>query len=113
MGVKAKSYMDAPLPELKHAVPALDGRPKREPTIPHGIGFGYLWLLFLPENIPQSRHRFLGHQKINGHDACVVAFAQLPGRVRVPAQITLGLSAYPLLRGKRRTSMHTVVVSHP
>ena len=86
------------LEESRTDIKALNGgRSKREPTILHGIGFGYLWLLFLPENIPQSRYRFLGHQKMNGHDAYVVAFAQLPGRVKVPAEITLGANAYPLL----------------
>jgi hypothetical protein len=86
------------LEESRTEIKALNGgRSKREQTILHGVGFGYVWLLFLPQNIPQSRYRILGRQKMNGHDAYVVAFAQLPDRVKVPAEITLGASAYPLL----------------
>ncbi|HEV2276075.1 MAG TPA: hypothetical protein VGR96_18025 [Acidobacteriaceae bacterium] len=63
----------------------------------HGIGFGSLWLLFLPDNLLQSSHRLLGEQKMYGRATYVVAFAQLPDRVKVPGEITLLGKAYPLL----------------
>jgi hypothetical protein len=63
----------------------------------HGTGFGYMWLLFLPQNMLQSSYRFLGQQKMYGHETYVVAFAQSPDRVRVPGEITLFGTAYPLL----------------
>lgn len=75
----------------------LHGRPSDEQQTLHGIGFGHVWLLFLPQNIPESRYRFLGQQKMNGHEAYVVAFAQLPDHVRIPAEINVGTGVYPLL----------------
>jgi hypothetical protein len=74
-----------------------DKRLKREQKILHGIGFEYLWLLFLPSNAPESNYRLLGHQKMNGHETYVVGFAQSPGRVKQPGEIDLSGETYPLL----------------
>jgi hypothetical protein len=73
------------------------GRKMRDQNILHGIGFGYLWLLFLPQNRMQSNYRFLGRQKMYGHESYVVAFAQSPDRVKLPGEITFLGTAYPLL----------------
>lgn len=72
-------------------------RLKREQKILHGIGFEYLWLLFLPGNTPQSNYRLLGRQKMYGHETYVVGFAQSPARVQLPGEIDLSGHAYPLL----------------
>ena len=86
------------LEESRTGLNAPNGRKsKREQKILHGIGFGYLWLLFLPENTPQSNYRLLGRQKMYGHETYVVGFAQSPDRVKVPGEITLPGIAYPLL----------------
>jgi tetratricopeptide (TPR) repeat protein len=49
---------------------------------PSSVGFGASWLLFLPANLQQSHFRYLGQQKIRGHETYVLAFAQIPGRIR-------------------------------
>lgn len=72
-------------------------RLKQEQKILHGIGFEYLWLMFEPANAPQSNYRLLGQQKMYGHETWVVAFAQSPDRVKLPATIDLSGAAYPLL----------------
>jgi hypothetical protein len=64
---------------------------------PRGIGFGSLWLLFVPSNIPESRFRYLGSQKIDKRPAFVVAFAQDPKLVKMPATITTDTGSLPLL----------------
>jgi hypothetical protein len=74
-----------------------DKRLKREQKILHGIGFEYLWLLFLPGNALESNYRLLGHQKMYGHEAYVVGFAQSPARVKQAGEIDLAGQAYPLL----------------
>lgn len=57
------------------------------PANPNGIGFGNSWLLLLPANQLESHFRLLGHQKINQHETIVLAYAQAPERVRLPAEI--------------------------
>uniref|UniRef100_A0A372ILB1 Uncharacterized protein n=2 Tax=Paracidobacterium acidisoli TaxID=2303751 RepID=A0A372ILB1_9BACT len=71
--------------------------PKNAKMDLHGIGFGYLWLLFLPQNLSQSRFRCLGEEKMEGRHTYVVAFAQLPDRVKSPGEIMLPGATYPLL----------------
>jgi hypothetical protein len=63
----------------------------------HGIGFGYLWLMFLPQNQPQSSFRSLGREKMYGHETFVLAFAQRPDQVKVAGEINLSGKLYPLL----------------
>ena len=53
---------------------------------PHWEGFAGAWLMFLPDNWKQSRFRYLGEERINGHDTYVLAFAQIPERVLVPGE---------------------------
>jgi hypothetical protein len=72
-------------------------RLKHEQKILHGIGFQYLWLLFLPGNAPESTFRLLGNQKMFGHETYVVGFAQSPARAKQPGEIDLSGQAYPLL----------------
>jgi hypothetical protein len=52
---------------------------------PLGTGFAYQWLLFASSNQPEFRFRYLGQQTIRGHKTDVIAFAQIPDRVRFPA----------------------------
>ncbi len=60
------------------------------PGNPRGVGFSSSWLIFKPANAPQSQYRYLGREKVGKHDTAVVAFAQIPGEVLVPAQISVG-----------------------
>ncbi len=83
--------------ESRTDLKALNGGPSTgEPAPLHGTGFGYIWLLFLPDNIPQSSYRFLGEQKMLGHEAYVVAFAQSVDRVKIPGEISFLGADYPL-----------------
>jgi hypothetical protein len=64
---------------------------------PHGIGFGSLWLMFIPANQAESKFRYLGTQSVEKHPTYVVAFAQDPGRVKVPGVIVTDSGQVPLL----------------
>ncbi len=52
------------------------------------VGFVSEWLRLLPGNQPELRFRYLGREKIDGHKTMVIAFAQIPGQVRYPAQFS-------------------------
>jgi hypothetical protein len=60
-------------------------------------GFINDWLRFYPGNRPESRFRYLGQQVIDNHKALVVAFAQIPGAVKSPAQFLFGSTPVSLL----------------
>jgi hypothetical protein len=67
------------------AIEAGDENPKN----PHGHGFTYTWVLFYPSHRSDSSFRYIGRQKIDGHECFVVAFAQYPDRVKFPAEVVL------------------------
>jgi len=46
-------------------------------------GFASMWLLYYPDNQPESRFRHLGQQKVNGREMQVVCFAETPGNAAV------------------------------
>jgi hypothetical protein len=64
---------------------------------PQGVGFGQQWLMFSPARQSESRFRYLGVQKVNGHMTYVVAFAQQPSKVTVPGELKISGQSYPLL----------------
>ena len=64
---------------------------------PKGTGFASLWMIFAPGNRSESTFRYLGTQKVDGRSTQVVAFAQIPGKVRRPALIDTGAGTVPLL----------------
>ena len=72
------------------------GKP-RDLSPPHGIGFGSMWMMFLPTNLPESHFRYIGRQKIDGRPTFVVVFAQDPELVKMPAVIQLESGSFPLL----------------
>lgn len=57
------------------------------PGSPRGIGFSKEWMQLLPPNLPQLRLRYLGRQKLDGRETDAVAFAQIPEKVLLPAEI--------------------------
>ncbi len=53
-------------------------------------GFTSAALVFHPTYRPESNFRFLGHQKINGLDTLVVAYAQIPGKAHLVGNFQSG-----------------------
>jgi VWFA-related protein len=53
---------------------------------PHGFGFAYQWLLLSPANQSELGFRYLGTQRMADRQTFVVAFAQIPSRVKVPGK---------------------------
>lgn len=66
-------------------------------TPPRGIGFGSLWLLFVPPNLSQSHFHYLGTQSVQKRPTFVVAFAQEPRLVKMPGTIEVQSGQVPLL----------------
>jgi hypothetical protein len=62
---------------------------------PHGFGFAYQWLLLSPANQSELRFRYLGTQRMADHQTFVVAFAQIPSRVKVPGKYKLAGKEVP------------------
>jgi hypothetical protein len=45
------------------------------------------WVLFHPANLAETRFRYLGRQRMDGHATLVLAFAQTPDKVKFPGQV--------------------------
>lgn len=54
---------------------------------PQATGFSGLWMLFVPGVVEEQRFRYLGTQRIHGRQTTVIAFTQVPERVKVPGVI--------------------------
>jgi len=63
---------------------------------PLSQGFASMWLRFYPSNRSESTFRYLGQQKLDGHHTLVVAFAQKPGLVRLPAEVRFANKIFPI-----------------
>ncbi|HYM78729.1 MAG TPA: hypothetical protein VE377_22350 [Candidatus Dormibacteraeota bacterium] len=91
--IAAKSQDSASSPPQLHSldrlVPESDGPPLSQ-------GFVNAWVYFYPPNRPQAEFRYLGDQKMDGHQTRVVAFAQTPGSVRMPARIGYANKTFPI-----------------
>ena len=72
----------SPAADVRPAGPIL---PKPESKRPTSQGFVSAWLYFYPTNRNEFEFRFLGQQKMDGRQTLVVAFAQKPGSVELPA----------------------------
>jgi len=77
------------LPPQGGIVPPTGGPPLSQ-------GFVNDWLYFYPSNRRQAEFRYLGQQKVDGHRTQVVAFAQKPGSVRLPATIEYRGKLFPV-----------------
>lgn len=72
--------------------------PSQKPSlVPNFRGFAESSLVFLPGRRDESRFRYLGEQQIHGRKTFVVAFAQIPGAVRVPGVIRASGGIVPML----------------
>ena len=64
---------------------------------PLSQGSANMWVIFHPGNLYESRFRCLGRQHMDGHDTIVVAFAQLPDKVRFPGEVKLQGQSVPMV----------------
>ena len=64
---------------------ARNGKPVQHGTAaPSFSGFVSAWIVFTSANRVESRFRYLGEQKTDGHNALVIGFAQIPALVESP-----------------------------
>lgn len=71
--------------------------PSNSESVPLSQGSANMWVLFEPGNLDETRFRYLGHQMLQGHQAIVLAFAQIPDKVRFPAQVRLNTASVPIV----------------
>lgn len=69
---------------------------QNEAGAPLSQGYAGMWIRFYPSNRAESTFRYLGEQRIDGRRAFVVAFAQIPGAVRMPGQIIIKEKSLPV-----------------
>jgi hypothetical protein len=74
-----------------------DSKPVPEGKGPFFAGFTSYWIIFTSFNRAESRFRYLGQQKVDGHATFVVAFAQIPGTVSYPPIIASRTGSIPML----------------
>ena len=60
-------------------------------------GFISAWVVFSSANQAESRFRYLGQQRVNGHATYVLGFAQTPGSVESPGEIVVNSESIPML----------------
>ena len=65
---------------------------------PPSQGFVNEWLNLYPSNRMQAEFRYLGQEKLDRRQTLVVAFAQKPGLVRIPAVVTYHEKPYKTFR---------------
>jgi hypothetical protein len=76
----------------RNGKPLTNGMPQ-----PYFQGFITTWLVFSSSNQAESRYRFLGEQKTDGHDTFVIGFAQIAGSVEQPARYVTETESIPTL----------------
>jgi len=74
-----------------------DGKPVEGADAPHFQGFASLWAFFSSSDQVELRFRYLGQQKMDGHPAFVIGFAQIPGSIEYPAMIVTPRGTIPML----------------
>jgi len=67
------------------------------PGAPSFQGFISAWIVFSSANQAESRFRYLGQQRVNGHTTYVLGFAQTPGSVESPGEIVVDSESIPML----------------
>lgn len=73
-----------------------NGQPVRGADAPNFLGFISAWVVFSSANQVESRFRYLGEQKTDGHNTLVIGFAQVPGSVESPGQIMTDTQSVPM-----------------
>ncbi|SPF33008.1 Poly(3-hydroxybutyrate) depolymerase (modular protein) [Candidatus Sulfotelmatobacter kueseliae] len=64
---------------------------------PLSQGAANAWIVFHPGNLAESRFRYLGRQRMDGHATIVLAFAQIPDKVKFPGQVDFQGTKVPML----------------
>jgi hypothetical protein len=64
---------------------------------PLSQGTANAWVLFYPGNLVESRFRYLGRQRMDGHATVVLAFTQIPDKVKFPGEVALPGTSVPVL----------------
>jgi hypothetical protein len=74
-----------------------NGKPVPQGTdAPQFQGLVSLWVIFSSLNQVESRFRYLGEQKTDGHNTLVIGFAQIPGSIERPGKILTEKGPVPL-----------------
>jgi hypothetical protein len=73
-----------------------NGQPVEGAGAPNFQGFISAWIVFSSANQVESRFRYLGEQKTDGHNTLVLGFAQIPGSVESPGQILTDTQTVPM-----------------
>jgi VWFA-related protein len=74
-----------------------NGKPVEQETgAPNFRGFISAWLAFSSVNQVESSFRYLGQQRMDGHNTFVVGFAQIPGSVQSPGVILTDGESVPM-----------------
>jgi hypothetical protein len=94
---KAAESAAAPAPpSLADVTPAAPILPHPAQTGPNSQGFVSAWLDFYPANRKQFAFRYLGQQKMDRRQTLVVAFAQKPASVPLPALVEYNQKTYKI-----------------
>lgn len=92
---KAAESAAAPAPpSLADVIPTAPILPHSAPAGPSSQGFVSAWLDFYPANRKQFDFRYLGQQKVGRRQTLVVAFAQKPASVQLPALVEYNQRTY-------------------
>jgi hypothetical protein len=70
---------------------------EKKSSAPSSQGAVNAWVMFHPANLPESRFRYLGRQRMDGHDTFVLAFAQIPAKVKFPGQVKFRGALVPVI----------------
>lgn len=89
----AAAPVSSPVPDLLPISPTL---PQPRPTGPVSQGFVSAWLYFYPTNRKQFEFRYLGQQKRDRRPTLVLAFAQKPRSVQLPAVVEYNGKTYQI-----------------
>jgi hypothetical protein len=73
------------------------GKPVQGVGAPSFQGFISAWVIFSSPNQMESRFRYLGQQKTDGHSTYVIGFAQNPAEVESPGVIVSDSESVPML----------------
>jgi len=65
-------------------------------ALPLSQGFANGWVYFYPSNRSQAAFRYLGRQRVNGHNNFVIAFAQVPASVQSPGELRFEGQTLPI-----------------
>ena len=92
----AESSAASAAPSLEDVPPAASIFPQGQSAGPISQGSVSAWLYFYPTNQNQLEFRYLGQQKVNGRQTEVVAFAQKPASVQLPAVVAYNDQVYKI-----------------